>query len=205
MTFSGPISATHIFLFWKICYHFHKQTYITIGNSLRVVPNRKKIYFSDSNMKPVKKALKITLAIICLCSLQLLSCSKSDTARRDPPVDPPESKTLAESLQHRWTFESLKVYRDSSCSGDSLAAIFGNPNDFMHFSPNGKLYSLLIASIDSADYILHPDSTLLINQYYNSIPATVPDTLSVRVLTNSQLILARRNEGGDWGKFTLKK
>ncbi len=163
-----------------------------------------KVHFTQDvfNMDPAKKVLRITLTTICLCTLQLLSCSKSDPARRDPP---PEPETLAEALQHTWTFESVKAYRDSSFSGDSLAVIFGNPNDFMHFSANGKLYTVLIGSIDSADYILHPDSTLLINQYYNSIPAAVPDTVSIRVLTNSQLILARRNEGGDWGKFTLRK
>jgi hypothetical protein len=85
---------------------------------------------------------QITTVIVFATLFFVSSCSKD----KDP--DPPA--TMAAKIQHKWIFESVYVYGNSNLTGASFFGMAGNGTDYFTFNPNGKLYTLMIGSYDSA-------------------------------------------------------
>ena len=78
-----------------------------------------------------------------------------------------------------------------------------------HYRSNLKSFSLVMLSKLDPSAIKfvesRPDSVLLVNQSYSGVLSPKTDTVSIRIITTSSLVLANRNPAGDYGKFTFKK
>jgi hypothetical protein len=141
--------------------------------------------------------MKKVLTSICfafLAAIVIFSCSKND----DP------SPSNASAIQHKWIFDSIVVYSNSQLTGPGYFGMIGNNSDYFNFSSNGKVYTQMQNSYDSGTYRVDGDQ-LYMNTYYSGQLSVKTDTVSIRVINNNSLILVKRNEVGDYGKFCFKK
>ena len=154
-------------------------------------------------MDIIKRYINIQSNFLLITAILLfhISCSKP------PDPDPPTTTvtTTLSKLQNIWIFESLNVYPTTDLSGAPFPGLKGNGIWYFNFSSTGKLYTFMVGSFDTANYVLRPDSVLLVNQYYSGVLSPKTDTVSIRMITTSSLVLANRNPAGDYGKFTFKK
>lgn len=131
-----------------------------------------------------------------------ITCNKTPVVTN--PIPPANSTTLTK-FQNIWIFQSLVVYPTSDLTGTPFPGLTGNGLWNFNFTSTGKLYTFMVGSFDTANYILRPDSILLVNQYYGGVVSVKTDTVSIRSITTNSLVLANRNQAGDYGKFTFKK
>lgn len=138
---------------------------------------------------------------VFLLLMTAVSCSKDKDTD-----DTPNEETAKATLQQSWTLVSVKAYGDRGFTYDSGYGYYSQGGETYEFRNNGKLYAVTSFGRDTADYqLLSNDTTMLIYQYANGVRPSIPDTLYIRTLTNTALILATMNPSGDWGKFTFKK
>ena len=143
---------------------------------------------------PLRKLINRTTFAIAIV-LFTIACSKKD--------DPSPQQNSA--IQQKWIFDSVVVYGNSNLTGASFFGMQGNNSDYFNFSSNGKLYTQMTGAYDSAKYRVQGDTILYLNTYYSGVLSSTTDTASIRVLTNNSLILVRKNELGEYGKFCFKR
>ena len=132
------------------------------------------------------------------------SCRKDETQGPSGPTGP-TGPSGGSGIQRKWFLVNIIVYSNPQLTGTSFFGYGGNGTEYYDFRADGKIYAYAVNTFDTAAYNLLPDSTLLIWELKNSVPAIKPDTARVRKLTSDSLIFVVRNPANDYGKFTLRK
>lgn len=128
------------------------------------------------------------------------ACSKENSKRNQT------SLTTLSRLQNVWKLVSVKAYADRGFTIDSGLGFFSSGSDYYDFRKDGNLYGYVLGSLNITAYnLLADDSTILVYEIHNGVKSTNADSIYIRTITERSLILAARNDAGDWGKFSFKK
>ncbi len=117
-----------------------------------------------------------TLRIFPLLAIATLfvfsSCDKDDDI---------STETALQRLQNVWKIDNIKTEYFTTPASATINYT-GQPSDYYDFRTNGKLYTSVNGSLDTLDYNLINNSTIVVNNN-GSI-----DTGRIDALTNSKLI-----------------
>lgn len=147
----------------------------------------------------------VAYCLVLLFAVMAVSCQKETGGQGDPTGPTGTTGNNGTGIQRKWFLVNIIVYSNYELTGPSFFGYAGNGVEYYDFRTDGKLYAYAANTFDTAVYNLLPDSTLLVNEIRNGIPATKPDTAKVRKLTADTLIFSVRNPANDYGKFTFRK
>ena len=115
------------------------------------------------------------------------------------------TQSFEKTIEHKWFLVNIVVYSNPELTGPSFFGYAGNGAEYYDFRADGKVYAFANGSFDTAVYKILSDSTLLMNEITNGVPATKTDSAKIRKLTADSLIFVARNPVNDYGKFTFRK
>ena len=119
--------------------------------------------------------------------LTLAACKKDDNGGDQP------QKTVAERIQTKWNIENVIIHgkisaTDTTSAVDTTLNLPALTDDYFDIRSDNKIYSKFRDQMDTLDYVLQNDSTLIIKKYSYFIP-NGDATYSIRNLSDNTLTL----------------
>jgi hypothetical protein len=135
------------------------------------------------------KLKHVLIAGLCTVLFAAASCKKED---KEKP------KTTAERIQAKWSIQNIILHGHSNGT-DSTITLPALTTDYFDIRSDNKIYTNFYHTMDTLDYVLQDDSTLIIKDYGYFQPDA---SYKIRTLTDNSLTLyTLENDPANQGDF----